>query len=157
MNNLIDGFKNNKKTIVFYTVIAMLVFIFYNSTREKTNIPPNDGKVHLILTLKEVKQTRNDSVGNSWSFKSTANGEEIRIKESKELVLEPKETLRLVSTTEEDDSYPDKGVSRFEILADEIKSNEENEFIVSVLTKENKGRYNGNTAVHDFVFKVKRK
>jgi hypothetical protein len=96
----------------------------------------------------------NNHVGNEWYTAGYVNGKEIDPGSTVTLNLKPTDTLTLKGFAEEQDKIPESGTSSAKIKVSSVKTALSKTLKVTVT--ENRGRYSGNTALWEFVFKIQK-
>jgi len=110
--------------------------------------------VKLKVTLVSVRLVENNHVGNEWYTAGYVNGKEINPGSTVTLNLKPTDTLTLKGFAEEQDKIPESGTSSAKIKVSSVKTALSKTLKVTVT--ENRGRYTGNTALWEFVFKIQK-
>ncbi|MBQ4119978.1 MAG: hypothetical protein IJD45_06270 [Clostridia bacterium] len=130
-----------RKSIAFLCMVATLIS-FSSCQRNYT---------HAVYEVSIVaKLIYNHSVGNDWKKSYTCNGRTIADGEEWTVPLDTTETIKVNATVTEIDEWNDIGYGSASVtLSDGYKTS------THITVIENKGRYNGNKALWEIIFKVK--
>lgn len=109
-------------------------------------------KEPIFVITYSASLVKNNSVGNDWERGLKYNGE--TISSGSRITHDPQTSLSLTAFAIEDDSYDDKGSAN--VTFDCLEIGQKKTKQVSVIVRENKGRYKGNTAKWTFDITVER-
>ncbi|MEK4434724.1 MULTISPECIES: hypothetical protein [unclassified Paenibacillus] len=109
----------------------------------------------VTVTLVSAELIENNSVGNEWAIGASVNGKNLKEGSSVTLNLKSTDTLKLKAEAEEQDKIPDIGSKSANVKVSSFSKSTNK--TLSVVVKENRGRYSGNTATWEFKFKISKK
>jgi hypothetical protein len=110
--------------------------------------------VKIKVTLVSMKLVENDHVGNEWYTVAYANGKTIEEGNSVTFNLKSTDSVSLKAYAEEQDKVPDKATTVATLKVSSITKPINKTLNVTVT--ENRGRYSGNTAKWQYVFKIQK-
>jgi hypothetical protein len=138
---------SNKKKITIFAFSLCLLLSVITSVYITNSTYTVNMKYNVVQT-----QSYNNHVGSSWIIESEFNTKNVVSSKTKEITLHRGKLLKVTTTAKELDSVNDCGekTSYHYITKNMI----DNGFFInhSVKTKENRGRYNGNSAVHEVTY-----
>jgi hypothetical protein len=140
------------KVVILVNLIFLSCFIYYVFNYKSTPVN-SDNTVKLEVKLSDIDEIYNNHVGNSWAFKSVIN-DEVILNKNKAITmsLNLNDKIKLYVEAVEQDTSPDTGSEIKIINVKDIDLDKINEYSIKVSVKEDKGRYSGSTAVHNFNF-----
>ncbi|MEC0090933.1 hypothetical protein [Paenibacillus macquariensis] len=138
----------NWKFIKFSTLLVLLFVLSVQPVLAA-------GKTEKIkVTFVSADLVQNNSVGNEWWWGAFVNGKELSDGSSVTIKADSNGTIKLRAEAQEQDKYPDDGVANTTVKVSSIKSSFSKKITVAIV--ENRGRYSGNTAKMEFVFKLEK-
>ncbi len=140
----------NKRYISFLLIIVLILPFFTSGVYSASN-------TKVKVTLQSVACIENNHVGNEWGYGATVNKKSIYEGQTVEISTSPNGKISIVSTAEEDDSYPDYGSKTLTVSVSKLKANTSTKYTSNVTVVENRGRYSGNSAVWKFTYVIKKK
>ncbi len=140
----------NKRFISFLLIIILILPFF-------TTGAYSAGNIKVKVTLQSVVCIENNHVGNEWGYGATVNKKTIYEGQTVEISTTSNGKITIVSTAQEDDSYPDYGSKALTVSVSKLKSNTSSKYTSNVTVVENRGRYSGNSAVWKFTYVFKKK
>ncbi|OBZ19510.1 hypothetical protein A8L34_00995 [Bacillus sp. FJAT-27264] len=129
----------------------MFVLIFVLSTQP---LFAAGNTVKIKVTFVEAKLVENNHVGNEWWWGGFVNGKELNDGESVTVSANAAGSIKLHAEAQEQDKYPDDGEASASVKVSSIKTSVTKKLNVTVV--ENRGRYSGNTAKWQFIFKLEK-
>jgi hypothetical protein len=106
------------------------------------------------VTFVSASLVENNHVGNEWWSGGYVDGEELAEGESVTINASSTGTIKLLAEAQEQDKIPEEGSATASIKMSTLKATQNKSLSVKVV--ENRGRYSGNTATWEFVFKLEK-
>ncbi|MEK4328520.1 hypothetical protein MKX70_22045 [Paenibacillus sp. FSL R7-0312] len=106
------------------------------------------------VTFVSASLVENNHVGNEWWSGGYVDGEELAEGESVTINASSTGTIKLLAEAQEQDKIPEEGSATVSIKVSTLKATQNKSLSVKVV--ENRGRYSGNTATWEFVFKLEK-
>ncbi|AIQ41623.1 hypothetical protein MKZ24_21110 [Paenibacillus sp. FSL R7-0297] len=106
------------------------------------------------VTFVSASLVENNHVGNEWWSGGYVDGEELAEGESVTINASSTGTIKLLAEAQEQDKIPEEGSATASIKVSTLKATQNKSLSVKVV--ENRGRYSGNTATWEFVFKLEK-
>ncbi len=140
----------NKRVISLLLIIIFTLSFFPSGAYGASN-------TKVKVTLQSVVCVENNHVGNEWGYGATVNKKAIYEGQTLEISTTPNGKITIVSSAEEDDTYPDYGSKTLTVSVSKLKANTSAKYTSNVTVIENRGRYSGNSAVWKFTYVIKKK
>lgn len=141
-----------KKRISSFLLIAIILISCFMSSV----CVAKSSKVNVTVTLKSVQCISNNHVGSDWGFGATVNQKELFEGNSVNISTTSTGKIKIISTAEEYDKYPDIGNKTLTIAVNKLKAKKNTTHTSNVTVTEDRGRYAGNKAVWKFTYVIKK-
>ncbi|OAB43691.1 hypothetical protein [Paenibacillus antarcticus] len=138
-----------KWKFIKFSVLLILIFVLSGQPISAA------GKTQKVkVTFVSATLVQNNSVGNEWWWGGFVNGKELSDGSSVTIKADSNGSIKLRAEAQEQDKYPDDGATNATVKLSSFKSSINKKMTVTVV--ENRGRYSGNTAKWEFVFKLEK-
>jgi|GEM_PF-2075243 len=142
-----QDFHKMKRTGIVDEATANKMSISYSSLDADNNKNSKEVTVSLVRSY----MAYNNSVGNDWSTEINVDGQSIKYSDYT-VSLKKGQSITITAKATEDDSIPDVGRASITLTYDDLIKGKSYTEELSVIVRENRGRYSGNTA--EWVFEI---